>query len=124
MIPSIDSTDLITPSSTPPINPIISSSSITHIDALLNDSRIAPTSNGSILSKPICDQPTSGQKWWASIVLGFIFALVSSPAAYYATSKITMSLGGASLTNGPGPTYAGLLLHTIIFIIIIRVILW
>lgn len=93
-------------------------------ESLLNDSRIAPTGNGNSASKPFCTQPTSGQKWWAAVILGFVFALVSSPAAYYVSSKITTSLGGISTIDGNGPNFVGLLVHTIIFIIIIRVILW
>ena len=93
-------------------------------DTLLNDSRITPTGNGNPASKPYCTQPTSGHKWWAAILLGFIFALVSSPAAYYISSKVTTSLGGISTMEGPGPNFVGLLIHTLIFIIIIRIILW
>ena len=93
-------------------------------ESLLNDSRITPTGNGSPSSKPYCTQPNSGHKWWASILLGFIFAIVSSPAAYYVSSKVTTSLGGISTTDGPGPNFVGLLIHTLVFIIIIRIILW
>src|SRR5690554_5922392 len=92
-------------------------------DELLNDSRISPNSNGNPNQPMSCTPPTSGQKWWASFLLGIIFALVSSPLAYYATSKITTSLGGIPMSDGKGPNFAGLLLHTIIFIIIIRIIL-
>lgn len=97
---------------------------LSHPESILNDSRISPVSNGNPNSRPFCNQPTSGQKWWASVLLGFIFALISSPAAYYVTSKITTSLGGIALADGPGPNFAGLLVHTLIFIVIVRIILW
>ena len=103
-------------------------------DALLNDSRITPGGNGNLESKPYCTQPTSGQKWWAAVLLGFVFALVSSPAAYSITSAITTSTLGLSLidntTNIQGvqrfylPNFIGLLIHTLIFIVIVRIILW
>jgi hypothetical protein len=93
-------------------------------EACLNDSRISPNSNGNIISKSYCVSPTSGQKWWAAIFLGFIFALVSSPAAYCASSTITTSLGGMKLVNGQGANLGGLMVHTFVFIIIIRIILW
>lgn len=93
-------------------------------ETLLNDSRISPSGSGSLDEAPNCTKPTSGQKWWASVLLGFIFAIISSPAAYYVTSKVTTSLGGMALTVGPGPNLVGLLIHTIIFILIIRIILW
>lgn len=93
-------------------------------ESLLNDSRITPSGNGNATSKPYCTQPTSGQKWWAAVLLGFVFALISSPAAYYVTSQVTTSLGGISLIDGKGPNFVGLLIHTLIFIIIVRIILW
>lgn len=116
-------------------------------ESILNSSRITPSGNGNpsnskiqpdITKDPgdftslsnlhsnmsLCTQPTSGQKWWAAVVLGFVFALVSSPVAYYITSSVTTSLGGISLIEGPGPNVPGLLLHTIIFILIVRLILW
>lgn len=93
-------------------------------ESILNDSRLAPSGNGNPQNKPNCIQPTSSQKWWVSILLGFIFALLSSPAAYYITSKVTTSLGGAALISGKGPSFAGLLVHTLLFIVIVRIILW
>lgn len=91
-------------------------------DSILNDSRITPSGNGS--GKTVCTQPTTGQKWCAAVLLGFVFALISSPVAYYATSKVTTSLGGIPLTEGAGPNFVGLLIHTLIFILIVRLILW
>lgn len=88
-------------------------------DKLLNDSRVSPDVNTSSVNPP-----TSGQKWWASILLGIVFALVSSPAAYYLTSTASTKLDGVALYNGRGPNLAGLLLHTLIFILIVRIILW
>lgn len=105
-------------------------------DTLLNDSRITPTGNGNPMGKPYCTQPTSGQKWWAAVLLGFLFALISSPAAYNITSQVTSSTIGISLMDGPGPNnlsgsqafylpnFVGLLIHTLIFIVIVRIILW
>ena len=75
-------------SSTGPQSPI---NSLSFQETFLNDSRITPTGNGNLSSKPYCTQPTSGQKWWAAVLLGFIFALISSPAAYYVSSKVTTS---------------------------------
>jgi hypothetical protein len=93
-------------------------------ESILNDSRITPSGNGSQSDMSLCTQPTSGQKWWAAVILGFIFVLVSSPVAYHITSTVTTSLGGLPLMEGPGPNVAGLLVHTIIFILIVRLILW
>jgi len=98
--------------------------SLTTQESLLNDSRFTPTGNGDPTSKPYCTQPTSGQKWWAAVLLGFIFALISSPVAYNITSSVTSAMAGITLMEGPGPNFIGLVIHTIIFIIIIRLILW
>ena len=88
-------------------------------EALLNDSRISSTVNGNETEKPFCTQPTGGHKWWAAVLLGLIFALVSSPVGYQLTAKT-----GIKTIVGQGPTLAGLLIHTAIFILIIRLILW
>lgn len=102
----------------------LSDSDLTLQESLLNNSRITPTGNGDPNGKPYCTEPTSGQKWWAAVLLGLIFALISSPAAYYITSSVTTSLGGIPLMYGAGPNFAGLVVHTLIFIVIVRVILW
>lgn len=90
------------------------------IDNLLNDSRISPMGNGSSANDSTV---TGGQKWWAAVLIGFIFALISSPAFYNITSNLVSPIG-IKLTDGPGPTLTGLILHTIIFTIVIRIILW
>lgn len=112
---------------------------------ILTDSRITPSGNGSSPTNDsiplsdnnspptpltpkdntyFCVPPTNGQKWWAALLLGLVFAVVSSPAAYQATSYVTSSLGGIELTSGPGPNLVGLLIHTLVFILIVRIILW
>jgi len=93
-------------------------------ESILNDSRITPTGNGNPTSKPFCTQPTSGQKWWAAVILGFIFAIISSPASYYISSKATSTISNIKTIDGNGPTFLGLVIHTIIFILIVRIILW
>lgn len=105
--------------------------SLTLQENLLNDSRFSPSGNGS---RPdggdttntviVNTQPTSAQKWWAAILFGFIFALISSPLSYYGTNFFFTRLGGAKTTIGPGPTLLGLLIHTIVFTLVVRLILW
>lgn len=116
----------------------------TFVDSLLVESRITPTGNGisngisSGISNivedsggtngdavnDISNQVTSGQKWWAAVVLGFVFFIISSPVAYHITSQVTLNTIGSPLMYGTGPTLAGLLVHTIIFVLIVRLILW
>lgn len=92
--------------------------SLSFQESILNDSRLTPVGNGDPFNRNYTTQPTSGQKWWASVLLGFVFALISSPPAYYLTSSIT------NTKVIPEINVRGLLLHTIIFIIVIRIILW
>jgi len=85
-------------------------------DALLAASQVSVPSEENEI--------TSGQKWWAAIVLGLIFAIISSPPLYLVTTTLTEKAGGTSLSGRNGPTIPGLILHTVIFILIIRLILW
>lgn len=98
--------------------------SLSSIDILLNNSRISPSGNGDPTAPPSTTAPTSGQKWWAAVLLGLVFAIVSSPTAYNITSAASEAMGGTRVSYGSGPTVAGLLIHTAIFIIIVRIILW
>lgn len=104
----------------------IESLPLTIQENLLNDSRITTVGNGNknqttFYSTP----PTSGQKWWAAVILGFLFAIISSPVAYNISySAISNVNDHIELMHGTGPNVFGLILQTIIFIIIIRIILW
>lgn len=79
---------------------------------------------GGIGDQVTANEVSSGQKWWAAIILGFIFAIISSPPAYLLTSRVVTGAGGSQMTRGQGPTIPGLILHTVIFIIIVRLIMW
>jgi hypothetical protein len=60
----------------------------------------------------------SKKKWSTSIFGGFLFAGISSHYTYKLTSK---AFSPGTLTNPQGcPTGIGLLLHTLIFILIVR----
>lgn len=61
---------------------------------------------------------TNAQKWWFAIVAGLLFALISSPFVY----GITNSFLGKTTTVG-GPTFWGILLHTIVYILLLRLLL-
>lgn len=93
-------------------------------ESILNDSRISSVGNGNESQKPFCTQPTGGQKWWAAVVLGLLFMLVSSPVAYQISTMVANSTIGFKTIVGQGPTLSGLAIHTIVFILIIRIILW
>jgi hypothetical protein len=68
--------------------------------------------------------PTNSEKWWAAITLGVLFALFSSGILYSITNSI-ISSPGINTWSGDcgGPTVFGLLLHTIIFTIVVRILM-
>lgn len=93
-------------------------------DDILNNSRLAPTGSGNDQNPSSNTPPTNGQKWTAAILIGLMAGIIYSPVAYKTTSAITTRLGGMATTEGPGANLVGLLLHTLIFIILVRLILW
>ena len=93
-------------------------------ETLLNDSRISPSGNGDPDGPLVTTTPTSGQKWWAAVLLGFVFFILRSPLVDLLLSKASTSLGGMTLVDGRGPAFVLLIVDTIIFILIVRLILW
>jgi len=111
-------------------NNLSDGSFITFNEILLNDSRITPKGNGNSNARPICIQPTTIHKWWASIFLGLIFAILNSPPAYYLSNKLVDNINKMIfpqyllIDNIKYKNIIILILHTIVFILIIRIILW
>ena len=70
------------------------------------------------------NETSSNRKLLIAIIFGLIFAILSSPVVYQITNYISMKLGGVETTIGQGPTIIGLIIQTLIFIIVIRIILW
>lgn len=70
---------------------------------------------------------TNQQKWIGSLVAGLLFLILSSNFMYNLTNKLLTAIGGpkaATVTAGGMPTTLGLILHTIVFILLLRLILW
>lgn len=62
---------------------------------------------------------TNSQKWWISVAVGLLAALIFSPFVFGVTNSIfghTYNCGGA--------TPWGIILHTIVFILLLRLIMW
>jgi hypothetical protein len=57
-------------------------------------------------------------------MVGFLFALLSSPPAYALSSTIITGLGGMPLLSPSGATLGGLLVQTLLFILAFRFVLW
>ena len=68
---------------------------------------------------------TSSQKWWASFVLALLFLIFSSPVAYVIISGIsTMFYGPVLFVTPGGQTFIGLLVMTLIYFFIVRMLMW
>jgi hypothetical protein len=63
--------------------------------------------------------PSSIQKWKITIFSAFIFLLVVNPYTYSITNKIFSRFIGTVARNGC-PTTVGLVLHTIVYILLVR----
>lgn len=70
-----------------------------------------------------CKDLTSAQKWWVSFFVAVLFFVIASPVAYDFTSSISLSIGGPRL-SGPGASLLGLFIHALIFMLVVRLILW
>jgi len=62
------------------------------------------------------------QKWIVGLYLALLFLLISSPFMYKITGSITHKLGWTTSTNGH-PNASGLILHTVVFLLLVRVIM-
>ena len=72
----------------------------------------------------MCDKPyTSSDKWTVSIVSGLMFMLASSPYTFSLTNGITSKLGLVIADANGCPNLAGVLLHGIAFVFIIRMLM-
>lgn len=67
-------------------------------------------------SKPPADAGTSADKWRYSLYSALVFLVLSLPLTYKATS---MLYGGIRTQTG-APSYIGVVLHAIVFLLIVR----
>lgn len=65
---------------------------------------------------------TNSQKWSISILSGLIFLIIASPPVYMLTNVIFEPLGLPTIINGVVTPF-GLILHTIVFILIVRLLM-
>lgn len=62
---------------------------------------------------------SSEEKWKISLLSAVIFFLVASPMLFRIVNAITSSIGFV-LANDGCPTYLGLFVHAIVFMLIVR----
>ena len=65
----------------------------------------------------------SADRWRVAILAGFLFMLVSSPFLYTMLSKITSPLGFNVASSGGCPTFLGLFITTVLFVVVVRLLL-
>ena len=69
-------------------------------------------------------QSDDAQKWIISFVSAIIFMLVAAPYTYELTNKlVAQPLGLKFLSNG-GVTPLGLIIHSLVFFFIVRIMMW
>lgn len=74
-------------------------------------------------TKP-CKPYTSKDKWIVSILAGILFLLISCPMAFRLSNSVIYYITGISLLTKDGcPNMIGIILHTIIFILIVRLLM-
>lgn len=82
------------------------------------------SSISSLSPEDIDDGPSSAQKWWASILVGVLFFVLASRPAFSFTGSIFDRMSGStSNTYCGGPGVLGLIVHTVIFVIVIRILM-
>lgn len=71
-----------------------------------------------------CMKPyTSKDKWVVSMVGGLLFLLIASPFFYEAVDSLTSSFGLKIADRDGCPNLAGVILHTCIFVVVVRLLM-
>ena len=65
---------------------------------------------------------TNKDKWIISIIAGLIFLVISSPFMYKLTNDLAASFGQVTAFGG-SPTMFGLVLHTVVFLLVVRLLM-
>lgn len=71
-----------------------------------------------------CAKPyTSKDKWVISLIGGLLFLIIASPFLYEAVNALTSSFGLVIADRDGCPNLAGIVLHTCIFIVVVRLLM-
>ena len=74
-----------------------------------------------------CKKPyTNRDKWAVAITFGLLFLVVSSPYTYGLSDALFSTIGldtAHSTSYGAIPTVIGLIIHTVIFVLILRLLM-
>lgn len=63
---------------------------------------------------------TSKDKWIVSIISGLLFLLIASPFLYQLTNIVFSPLGFIMASKEGCPTILGLVVHSLVFLLIVR----
>ena len=75
-------------------------------------------------TKEQCEKNYSNMdKWRVSVLSGLIFLLISSPFLYRLVDRTVGSVVGYKVANDGCPTTYGLLLHTVVFVLVVRLLM-
>lgn len=66
---------------------------------------------------------SNGNKWTIAFVAAVLFFIISLPFVYGVTNSLFGAIGVRTTTPG-GPTIWGILIHAIVFMLLLRLILW
>jgi hypothetical protein len=68
---------------------------------------------------------TNAMKWWLAIFLGVLAFLIFFTGTYNITNRVWIAAGLPTFLYGPGcPKAWGVVLQAILFVLLIRLILW
>lgn len=65
----------------------------------------------------------NNKKWYISILSGILFYVIASPKIYKKTGKIFYELFDVKIQHRGKPNNLGLLIHTIVFVLITRLLM-
>ena len=71
-----------------------------------------------------CNKPyTPKDKWIVSIIAGLLFLLIASPFLFSMVNNLTSSFGMTISSKEGCPNLGGLLLHSIIFMLVVKLLM-
>lgn len=67
---------------------------------------------------------TNAQKWWSAIFLGLLFFLFSLPAVYGFVGGAMNGVTKSTWNFPGGPSIGLIVVHSIIFALVVRLLMW
>ena len=68
------------------------------------------------------EPPNSDKKWTISFYSGLLFFIIASPALFRIVNDLTTKFGGVSILTPEGnPNILGYLIHSLVFVLIVRI---